>query len=112
MTLTPRQACSALLTNALADVVVVTSGKRWKVSQATATNTDILARTLTLHLIASGGVADDTNILYKALSINAGVTAPLPELIGHTLEPGMAIHAAGSVTSKVNLIVSVYEVAA
>lgn len=112
MTLTPKQACSALLTNTLADVAVVTAGKRWKVSQATATNTDASTRTLTLYLVASGGVADDTNILYKALSINASTAAMLPELVGHTLEPGMAIHAAGSVTNKVNLIVSVYEVAA
>lgn len=54
----------------------------------TFTNNDASARTVTVHLVASGGSASTSNILTKTVSIAAGATYEAFEAEGHILGPG------------------------
>lgn len=71
------------------------------IDKFTATNTDSNARTLSVHLVPSGGSADATNIVTSELSIAAGASVDLPEMKNHVLEPGDFIAAVGEVASKI-----------
>ena len=72
----------------------------WFVLRMAFTNTDVSARTLTVHLIKSGDSKTDSNLLYKEVSINAGDTY-LDEKAIH-LTNGDKLIAFADVAAKVN----------
>lgn len=63
------------------------------VSAATFTNTDTVARLLTVYVVRSGGVAAAANVLIDGLSIAPGQSYVSPELQGQTLGSGDSIQA-------------------
>lgn len=84
----------------------VSGGASISINQATACNTDTVARTLTVHLVAANGSASATNTVIKELSLAAGETKALYEIEGHLLTAGMSLQAVASVASVVSLAVS------
>jgi len=64
------------------------TAKKTIIDKWTITNTTGTAATFTLHKVSSGGTAGAANQLINARSINGGAVDMVPELVGHTLEPG------------------------
>lgn len=61
------------------------AGTRTILDKFTGTNTTAAAATLTVKLIASGGVAGAGNTIVSAKTIQPGETYTFPELVGHVL---------------------------
>jgi len=89
---------------------VVKDGTRVVIDKFTATNTTGTAATLDINLIISGVIippattktytADDTNLIIKSKSIDAGETYTFPELIGIVVDSGGSISTnAGTATA-------------
>lgn len=58
------------------------------IDKFTATNTSAANTALSVNLVASGGSANDSNLVVKAKILAPGETYTFPELVGQTLEPG------------------------
>lgn len=71
------------------------------VTAATFTNTDTVARLLTVYIVRSGGSAGLPNALIDAQSIAIGKAYVSPELPGMTLAPGDQLVALADVASKI-----------
>lgn len=61
------------------------AGTRTILDKFTGTNTTAAAATLTVKLIASGGVAGAGNTIVSAKTIQPGETYTFPEVVGHVL---------------------------
>jgi hypothetical protein len=81
-----------------------------RIDKCVAANNSGSAASLTLHLVPTAGVADDTNKIIKTKSINAGETYTCPEVVGHVLAQGGTIQALASAGSAITLMVSGAEV--
>jgi hypothetical protein len=72
-----------------------------------AANIDSSARTLTVHMVPSGGTASDANCVCKAYSIPANTTVRLDFLAGTSygslLQPSMSLQALCSSNNAVNI---------
>ena len=101
---------STLLDATVATLYTVPAVTRAVIQKATVTNLDTVARTVTVHLVPSGGTAADTNAILKAYPVPANFTLDLPDLGSHVLEPGATIQALGSAASVLSLRVSGVEV--
>lgn len=73
-----------------------------KISKVQASNADTVARTLTVHLVPSGGTADNSNkvVVY---SLAAGESVTLSELMGELLETGATIQHVASAATVVSV---------
>lgn len=101
---------STILGASVGTLYTVPAVTRAVIQKATATNLDTVARTITVHLVPSGGSASDTNAILKAYPVPAAFTLDLPDLGSHVLEPGSTIQALASVASMCSLRVSGVEV--
>lgn len=72
------------------------------VTKAAFTNTDTVARLLTVNLIRSGGSASSANILIDAQPIAAGETYDATELEGQILNSGDFVQAKADAAAVVN----------
>jgi hypothetical protein len=71
--------------------VQYTATTRTIIDKFTATNTTAANVTISVHLIPSGGNADNTNLIVDTRTIAPDETYTFPELVGHALEPSGAI---------------------
>lgn len=71
------------------------------IDKFTATNTDGSTRTITVHIVPSGGTAGGSNIITSALSMTTGLSVDLPEMKNQILNAGDFIAVLASVASKV-----------
>jgi hypothetical protein len=71
------------------------------IDKFTATNTDSSARTLSVHIVASGGTASASNLITSALSIAIGASVDVPEMKNQILNAGDFISVLASVATKV-----------
>jgi hypothetical protein len=71
------------------------------IKKLTFTNNDTVARTVTVHLVASGGTGGATNIITKAYPIGPGATYEAFEAEGQVLQVGDFITAFADVASMV-----------
>ena len=97
---------STLLTTGAVVLYTAPSITRAVIQKATITNLDTVARTVTVHLVPSGGSASDTNAVLKAYPVPANFTLDLPDLQSHVLEAGGTIQALASAASVCSLRVS------
>lgn len=72
---------------------------RTRIGAFSVTNTDTVARLLTVHLVASGGTASAANMIAKAEPIGPGQTYHVFQAIGQVLEAGDFITAFGDAAS-------------
>ena len=81
------------------------------IAAATVNNTSGTARTLTVHVIPSGGSATNSNQIVSALVIPAAGAAPttLPGLVGQILPPGAFIQMLAEAATCITPLVSGYE---
>lgn len=70
------------------------------------TNTDTVARTITVHRVPNGGVANTGNMIIKELSLTAGMTYDATMCGNMVLTPGATLQALASTGGVVNLFIS------
>jgi hypothetical protein len=110
-TVTPKPLVQGtLLTNALATYYTVPGSTTATIRAITLCNTDSAARTVKLHLVASGGSASDANTIFDDISINAGETI-IDDSV-RAMNTGDFIRAVASVTNVVALRVDGAEITA
>ncbi len=76
MSIKPNNIVAAQLTNAAATYYTAPANTKVVLKKLTFTNTDTVARTVTVYLVPSGGTAGVTNILVSARAIAAGDAMP------------------------------------
>lgn len=81
------------------------------VSNFTAKNTDVVARTLTVHIVTNGDTPSASNKVVDALSIAAGAAIVISALENKNLVEGDTIRVAASVGDKIVIRSSGREVA-
>jgi len=79
------------------------------ISALSFTNTDTVARTLTVHLVASGGSISAANMVVPARALAAGEIWVCSPLIAATADAGATIQCFSDVASKINAVGAYYE---
>lgn len=110
MSIKPNNITSAQLTTAAATYYTAPANTKVVLKKLTFTNTDTVARTVTVYLVPSAGTAGVTNILVSARAIAAGDTYDCQEALGQTLRIGGFIQALSDVASKVTIQGAISEV--
>lgn len=80
------------------------------IDKFTATNTSAANVTLSVNLVASGGVAGVSNLIVDARSIAPNETYTFPELVGQSLEPDGFISTVASAASALTIRASGREI--
>lgn len=86
------------------------AGTRTILDKFTGTNTTAAAATLTVKLIASGGVAGAGNTIVSAKTIQPGETYTFPEVVGHVLAAGDFISTLAGTAAAITIRASGREV--
>ena len=76
------------------------------VKKATLCNTDNAAHTVTIYKVPAGQNPGANYAIWAAVSVNAGATADVPDLVNHVLEAGDFLSCFAAVQGKVVLTVS------
>lgn len=97
---------STLLTTSLQTLYTSPANTNTRIDKCVAVNYSGNAATLTLHIIASGGSASNTNIVIVARSITAGSADQCSEVISQDLGPGDFIQASVSANTAINIRLS------
>lgn len=109
-TLPKRLVSGSQLTTSAATYYTAPGNTRTRVATFTATNTSAGAETISVHLVPSGGSADDTNIVADEISLAAKETKSISGAIGHVLESGGTLQALASAGTAINIVASGYEI--
>jgi hypothetical protein len=90
------------LTTSLATLYTSPANTKTLITKVVFTNTDTVARLLTVNLVRSGGSASSANILINGQSIPAGGSYEATELEGQILNAGDFVQAKADAGSVVN----------
>ncbi len=104
-----RGVAGSLLTNSVATYYTCPTNQRAKINQATVYNTSANARTVTVYIVPTGGSAGDASKVIPTMTVGAGETIPLYELLGHYLTAGDTIQALSDAASAVGFMASLIE---
>lgn len=111
MATTPKRLVSgSQLTTSAATYYTTPTATRTRIAAFTATNTTGGAVTCTVHLVPSGGSADNTNKVADVVSLAANETKSITGAVGHVLEAAGTIQALASANTSINIVVSGYEI--
>lgn len=102
---TPQQ-----LTASLATYYTVPSNTNTILKKVTFCNNSGSARTITVHLVPSGGTADDTNIIIDEKSVADQETFEATVIEGHAMNAGDFIQAKASAATDINIMASGVEI--
>jgi len=80
------------------------------IDKATVTNTDTVARTFSVNIVTSGGVAGNANLVIDTRSVQPDETYLCPELVGQAIEAGGFISTIASAATALTLRVSGREI--
>lgn len=101
-----RMVSGSQITASLATYYTVGASTRAQIQAMTVTNTNASARTVSIHLVPSGGTADATNIVLSAKSLAQNESYKVIEAIGQWLEAGGFISAVASAATSIDLVAS------
>lgn len=96
----------SVLTAAFVTYYTAPLGTSARINNATVTNFDVVARTVTIAIVPSAGAAATSNEPIVAKSLQPGETYNCPELIGKNVMPGGTIQALASAVTAVTLMIS------
>ena len=102
--------CSSLVAAATATYYTVAASTRARIDAVALTNTDTVARTVSVYLVSSGGSAGVSNIVLQSYSLAPGQTIRVKGAMGQVLQTGGKIMAVASVANVVNIYASGVEV--
>lgn len=105
-TISPANLGAGTLTAAAAAYVTAAANTTVIIKNATFTNTNAAARTITVHRVPSAGAAGLGNRIISAFSLSAGQAYVAPECANLVLAPGETLQALASVAGDVNIAVS------
>ena len=109
--LTPRAFVNGTnLTDSAATFYTVPASTWGIVKKATFCNDDAIPVTVTINLVPSGGSAAYGNRITKAKALAAGETWSCPDVENHVMEAGGFISMVASVTAKIGVRISGFEV--
>ena len=80
------------------------------IDKATVTNTDTVARTFSVNIVTSGGVAGNANLVIDTRTVQPDETYLCPELVGQVLAPGGFISTIASNATSLTLRISGREI--
>jgi hypothetical protein len=107
----PKQlVATQLLTAAAATYYTAPDLTTAEIGAATATNTGGTVRTVTVHIVASGGAAAAGNKIVQTRTVPANSSVQLWEMIGQKVPPGSFISALASAATEIALTIGGYEV--
>lgn len=89
----------------------VPTGTYTTISAMTTTNSGSGVVEVSVHLVPSGGSADDSNLVFKR-NIAPGESRIVGEVVAQSLHVGWTIQALASVATSVNMVASGYETVA
>lgn len=104
--ITARNLGAGTLTAAAAAYVTAAAATTVIIKNVTFTNTDVAARTITVHRVPSGGSATTGNRIISAYSLSAGQAYVAPECANLVLDPGETLQALASSAGVVNIAAS------
>lgn len=102
--------CSSLIAATGTTYYTVAASTRTRIDAMVLTNTDTVARTVSVYLVSSGGSAGDSNVVLSSFNLAPGQTLRVKGAIGQVLQTGSTIRASASVANKVNIYASGVEV--
>lgn len=106
MAFTPKKLVQGtMLTTSAATLYTCPANTRAGITRFSATETSGAARTITVHIVASGGTASATNKVTNVRTLDANESADINEA-KHILEAGDTIQALADAGSAVNVQVS------
>lgn len=80
------------------------------IDKFTATNISGSNATISVHIVASGGAAGNTNLIIDARQIAPGESYTCPEVVGHTLDNGSFISTIAGTASAITIRASGHEI--
>jgi hypothetical protein len=104
--ISPANLGQGTLTAAAVAYATASGASKVIIKQATFTNTDTVARTITVYRVPSGGAAAAGNLIIQAQSLSAGQSYDPPSLKNMVLNPGETLQALASTAAVVNVFVS------
>jgi hypothetical protein len=81
------------------------------IDKATVTNTDTVNRSFNVHIVTSGGSANNANLVIDTKTVVPNETYLCPELVGQVLDSGDFISTTASAGSALTLRISGREIA-
>jgi hypothetical protein len=81
------------------------------IDKATVTNTDTVNRSFNVHLVTSGGSANNGNLVIDTKTVVPNETYLCPELVGQVLDAGDFISTSASAATALTLRISGREIA-
>src|SRR5688572_2695663 len=105
MAVTPKVFSESVVVAATATTYVPAELGRKTIDKCTAYNSDTVPRTLTVHLLPSGGTAAPSTII-MVKTLQASETYTCPEVVGHVIEPNGFLQALASTASVINIRIS------
>jgi len=90
-------------------ICTIGANAKGTISALAFTNTDTVARTITVHVVVSGGSIGAANNVVPAKALAAGEIWVCTPLIAPTLPAGATVQCYSDVASKVNVIGGYYE---
>lgn len=106
MAITPKRLAGGTLTNAMATYYTAGAGVRTRVEAFSVVNYSAAAQTMTVHIVPTGGTADNTNIVAKDVSLAPSQRGRIFEMIGQWIESGGTIQAIASAGSALTITAS------
>ena len=94
------------LTTGAATYYTTPANTRTKIEACVLTNTSGANRTVTMHLVPSGGSASASNRILSAYTVNAGASYSVDEAINQVLETGGTLQALSDGATAVSLVAS------
>jgi hypothetical protein len=98
------------LTGSAATYYTAPANTKCVVRRLTLCNTSAGAVTATVHLVASGGSASDSNMIVKAHSLAASETYDCVSAEGHVIEAGGTIQALAGSAASITIVGSGVEI--
>lgn len=94
------------LTASAAAYVTAPANTTYMIKKAVFTNTDVAARTITVHRVPAAGAATAANMVISAFTLSVGQTYEATSLGNMVMGPGVSLQALASTAAVVNLFVS------
>jgi hypothetical protein len=110
MTVTVRVLVPPLQLQAIQTTQYTATNVRAIIDKATVTNTDTVARTFSVNIVTSGGVAGNANLVIDTRSVQPDETYLCPELVGQAIEAGGFISTIASAATALTFRVSGREI--
>lgn len=111
MAVTPTRLCSTYLPGTVTALYTVPTGVVTRIDAMTLTNPGASALSVSVHLVAAGGSADNSNVVLSGYTLAPGETRRVTGAIGQVLRAGGTVQGVCATASVVNIYASGVEIA-